>query len=75
MTIVDEPSTLGEPAVTLPSPDPLLTASVASRAGSDGPAVRWDDEASPDPLLEGAPRSGGPEGRVTSPSRARGRGS
>ncbi|QNO37243.1 hypothetical protein H4J02_12475 [Protaetiibacter sp. SSC-01] len=64
MTIVDEPRALGEPAVAQRSPDPLLAAFAASRAGFDCPAVCWDDDASPDPLLEGALHAGGPEGRV-----------
>ncbi|MFT4284436.1 MAG: hypothetical protein QM598_06345 [Protaetiibacter sp.] len=64
MTIVDEPTTVGEPAVVRPSPDPLLVAFAASRVGFDCPAVRWDDDASPDPLLDGALRAAGPEGRV-----------
>jgi len=64
MTMLDEPRALGEPAVDARSPDPLLAAFAASRAGFDCPEVRWDDDASPDPLLEGALHAGGPEGRV-----------
>lgn len=64
MTVVDEPATAGLPAAGRLSPDPLRAAYAASRAGFDCPAVRWDDDASPDPLLEGALHAGGPEGRV-----------
>jgi hypothetical protein len=65
MTIVEvRPTAVGQPAAVRPSPDPLLAAFAASRVGFDCPAVRWDDDASPDPLLEGALHAGGPEGRV-----------
>ncbi|AYF98109.1 hypothetical protein [Protaetiibacter intestinalis] len=64
MSLVDEPITIAKPAVAPRSPDPMLAAFAASRIGLDCPPVRWDDLASPDALLEGALRAGGPEGRV-----------